>query len=115
MLVRRGDQWLLFYTATSEPTGGNHVVACRTSRDLLRWGERRIVFRDEEEGTWGGGTESPFVVERGGSWYLFIGPRGGYVGTDVFAGADPLHFDPSQRVGHVPSHAAEVVRDGARW
>ncbi|WP_461142839.1 family 43 glycosylhydrolase [Salinifilum aidingensis] len=114
-LVRRGGRWLLFYTATSEPAGGNHVVACRTSADLLRWSERFVVFRDEERGTWGGPTESPFVLERGGSWYLFIGPRGGYVGTDVFAGVDPLHFDLSQRVGHVPSHAAEVLRAGGRW
>lgn len=47
---------------------------------------------------------------------MFIGPRGGYDGTDVFLSHDPFHWDIADKVGHLPAHAAEVVRDGhGRW
>jgi hypothetical protein len=93
------------------------VVAYRTSTDLLHWGQRQIAFTDPAVGTSGGGTESPFVVHYQSYYYLFIGPRGGYVGTDVFRSRDPLHFDLTQQVGHIASHALEVVQDtdGSWW
>jgi len=109
-------KWVLYYTATSKPAGGNHIVACVTSRDLLKWKHREVVFTDPKTGTYGGGTESPFVVQRGDSYYLFIGPRGGYDGTDVFVSHDPFHWDIANKVGHIPAHAAEVVQDtDGKW
>lgn len=114
-VIRIAGQWVMYYTATSNPAGGNHTVMCRTSDDLVTWSERRTVYTDAEVGTWGGGTESPFLVERGGWWYLFIGPRGAYVGTDVFRSRDPFDFEAAELVGHIDSHAAEVVRDGDDW
>lgn len=114
-VIRIGDQWVMYYTATSDPSDGNHTVMYRTSDDLLHWGERQTAFTDPEVGTFGGGTESPFVVEQDGSWYLFIGPRGGYVGTDVFRSDDPFDFEDAELVGHIESHAAEVVVDGDAW
>ena len=30
MVLRVGDRWVLYYTATSEPAGGHHVVAAAT-------------------------------------------------------------------------------------
>ena len=30
-VLREGDEWILYYTATSEPAGGNHIVAYRKS------------------------------------------------------------------------------------
>ncbi len=115
-ILRVGDRWVMYYTANSAPAGGNHIVAYRTSKDLVNWGERRIAFTDPTVGTFGGPTESPFVVRRGDFYYLFIGPRGGYVGTDVFRSKDPLHWNLADKVGHISSHAAEVVRDvDGRW
>jgi len=111
MVLRVGDEWVMYYTATSEPSGGNHVVAYRTSDDLITWGERNIAFLDPHIGTRGGPTESPFVVRRGDYYYLFIGPRRGYVGTDVFRSKNPFNWSPKDIVGHIESHAAEVVRD----
>ena len=113
MVIRIGDQWVMYYDATSDPAGGNHVVAYRTSTDLLHWGARNIAFTDPTTGTGAGTTESPFLVHRGAWWYLFIGPRVDYVGTDVYASQDPFHFDLANPVGHIASHAAEVVDDGA--
>jgi hypothetical protein len=47
---------------------------------------------------------------------LFIGPRHGYDGTDVFVSDDPFHWKIDNKVGHFEAHAAEVVRDGkGKW
>ncbi|WP_239003890.1 family 43 glycosylhydrolase [Nocardia panacis] len=115
MVARVGEQWVMYYCATSAPEGGNHVVAYRVSTDLIHWGEREIAYTDPTSGTEAGNTESPFVVREGDRWYLFIGPRPDYVGTDVFRSDDPFHFDIDNRVGHIDAHAAELVRDADRW
>ena len=115
-VMRLGQKWLLYYTANSKPTGGNHVVACVTSTDLVTWGDRRVVYTDPEIGTFGGPTESPFVVQRGKSFYLFMGPRPSYDGTDVFVSHDPFSWKIQDKVGHIQAHAAEVVRDkDGKW
>ena len=74
MVLRVGDRWVLFYTATSEPDGGQHVVAAAESDDLVHWSGRRIVYTDPMSGTMAGPTESPFVFEHDGRWFLLIGP-----------------------------------------
>jgi arabinan endo-1,5-alpha-L-arabinosidase len=115
-ILRQGDHWLMYYTATSKPEGGNHVVACVSSKDLVTWGDKKVVFTDPTIGTFGGPTESPVVVQRGKEYYLFIGPRPGYHDSDVFVSTDPLHWDIENKVGHFPAHAAEVIRDcDGKW
>ncbi|TWT92012.1 Glycosyl hydrolases family 43 [Botrimarina colliarenosi] len=116
-VLRHDGKWLMYYTANSQPEGGNHLVACVESDDLLHWGNRRVVFTDPTSGTFGGPTESPFVVRRGAKYYLFIGPRDGYDGTDVFVSDSPFLWRDEDLVGHFPAHAAEVVRDerGEWW
>jgi len=115
-VMRIGNKWVMYYTATSEPAGGNHVVACVTSDDLVTWKDKWVVFKDPSRGTCGGPTESPFVVRRGDYYYLFIGPRGGYDGTDVFRSTDPFNWSLDDKVGHINAHAAEVVRDtDGKW
>ncbi len=115
-VLRVGDRWVMYYTATSNPSGGDHIVAYRTSDDLIRWGDRDVAFRDTiKEHSWSP-TESPFVVRRGNCYYLFTGPWGGYVGTHVFRSPDPFHWSVEDKVGHINSHAAEVIRDiDGKW
>jgi hypothetical protein len=36
------------------------------------------------------------------------------VGTDVFVSDDPFNFDIESRIGHIASHALEVVTDGEK-
>lgn len=110
-VLRHDGRWLMYYTANSRPEGGNHIVACVESDDLIHWGERLVVFTDPVSGTFGGPTESPFVVRRGDKFYLLIGPRGGYDGTDVFVSDSPYEWELNDLVGHFPAHAAELVRD----
>jgi beta-fructofuranosidase len=115
-VMRDAGKWLMYYTANSAPTGGNHVVKCVTSSNLLDWSDTKTVYTDPSQGTYGGPTESPFVVRRGSNYYLFIGPHPDYDGTDVFLSQDPFHWRREDRVGHIDSHAAEVVRDrDGKW
>ncbi|MBN2581108.1 MAG: hypothetical protein JXB10_19145 [Pirellulales bacterium] len=110
------DQWVMYYTATTRPDGGNHVVKAVVSKDLVHWKDPKVVLRDPSIGQYGGPCESPFVVRRGPYYYLFCGPRQGYRGTSVFRSTDPFHWSLDDHVGYLDSHAAEVVRDAdGRW
>ena len=117
MVLRIGDVWVLYYTATASPTGGNHLVAAVTSRDLVHWSSRRVVFIHPESGTFGGPTESPFVVAHGGRFYLFVCENRPYNSTAIYVSDDPFSWTIDSRVGRVPAHAAEVIAgtDGRWW
>jgi hypothetical protein len=117
-VVRAGDRWHLYYTATFPREGGHHTVAVRTSRDLRSWSEPRDVYRDPRVGTDFGPTESPFVLQRGAYWYLFVGSSvpEEYDVTRVFRSRDPFNWAPSDLVARLRVHGAEVVRDEhGRW
>lgn len=119
-IIRLADgRWVMYYTATSEPNGGNHIVATVESTDLVHWTNRRVVYTDVEEGTFGGCTESPFVVCRGSVYYLFIcnnDRRRGYDATDVYRSEDPFSFNPDDWVGAISGHAMEVIQDvDGKW
>jgi hypothetical protein len=137
MVMQLPDQtWIMYYTSTDNPSGpGHHVVGYRTSTDLVHWSAPGIAYTDYHVGTSFGPTESPFVVSHQGYYCLFIGPRGydeppannktpagqtdpkpnyghpGYRGTDVFCGRSYTRWANSDYVGHIYSHAAEVVTD----
>jgi arabinan endo-1,5-alpha-L-arabinosidase len=134
MVLRVDDRWVMYYTATSAPEGGNHIVAAATSDDLVHWSGRHQVYVDELVGTGAGPTESPFVVARDGRYYLFIGPsrygdllapgvdwrkewKRSYSCTIVLESDDPLHFERSNEVGFIEAHASEVIvdADGSTW
>jgi len=115
MVTKINDTWHLFYCATDPPQNGNHIVAYRTSSDLTHWSERHIAFTDPSKGTYGGPTESPFVVFNNGWWYLFTGPRDDYRKTAVFRSQTPTNFPFNQKVGEIHSHAAEVINDDGKW
>jgi hypothetical protein len=133
MVLRVGDRWVMYYTATAEPTGGQHVVVATESDDLVRWHGRHVVYADPMSGTMAGPTESPFVVARAGTFHLFIGPDwdgllrsfeqtgrydpAAYRRTRVLASDDPLSFDLGAQVATIDAHAAEVIvdDDGSSW
>jgi len=102
------ERWAMYYTATSKPEGGHHIVACVTSPNLTEWGNRKVAFMHPRQGTFGGPTESPFVVRRSKTFYLFA-CDGGTI--NVYASQDPFHWDLDHRVGVIYAHASEVIRD----
>lgn len=112
-VCRIGDKWVMYYTANSTPTGGNHCVACVESSDLVHWSGKRNVFVSSLTGTFAGPCESPFVVKRNDKYYLFIGPFGGYgvsyCDTAVYESENPFDFSESNLVGRIPSHASEII------
>ncbi|MFK8912085.1 family 43 glycosylhydrolase, partial [Streptomyces sp. YS-3] len=114
MVVRIGSDWVMYYTELG--ADGHHLVCERRSADLLHWSAPGTAFTDDSTAALGVSvTESPYVVERDGWFYLFIGPRGGYEGTDVLASRGPFHFTLDGYAGHVPGHAVEPVTDGRDW
>lgn len=116
MVLRVGSQWVLYYCATELATGGNHIVAAATSSDLLHWTGRQIVFRSPQVGTFGGPTESPFVVERDNRYYLFLCTNSPYNNTEVYVSDSPFSWNPENVVLRFDAHAAEVVDAGnAKW
>jgi len=116
MVIRVDKKWVMYYTATSTPSGGNHVVVAVTSDDLIHWDNRRVVFTHPITGTYGGPTESPFVVKRNDRYYLFICENPPYNSTAVYVSKDPFFWSPDSLAGRVPSHAAEVVEGpGHHW
>ena len=115
-ILRVGNKWVMYYTATSKSAGGNHTVETVISKDLIHWSNKRRVYTDTGVGTWGGNTESPFVARRGKYYYLFIGPGDNYVTTKVYRSTDPFEWTCEQEVATVETHAAEIVRDtDGRW
>ncbi|GAA3578465.1 hypothetical protein GCM10022419_069910 [Nonomuraea rosea] len=107
------DHWVMYYTATSDRLGtGRPIVAYRTSTDLIHWSGRGVAFADGFDAGFVA-TESPQVIRRGAWWYLFIGPRAGYNGTDVYRSRDPLNFRIEDFAGRINAHATEVVQDDA--
>jgi hypothetical protein len=112
-VMRVGDQWVLYYTANSTPDGGNHLVACVTSKDLVHWADRKVVFTHPRAGSFGGPTESPFVVRRGDNYYLFVCDN---EWTDVYLSHDPFHWEFAQKATRIQSHASEIIRDAdGKW
>lgn len=116
MVVRVGSQWILYYCATEHPDGGHHVVKAVTSPDLIHWHDRSIVFRSLDVGTFGGPTESPFVVARNNRYYLFLCTNEPYNNTAVYVSDSPFHWNPKDVVLRFGAHAAEVVDVGnGKW
>jgi arabinan endo-1,5-alpha-L-arabinosidase len=109
MVLRVADEWVLYYCATEPAQGGNHIVAAVTSRDLVHWSKRQIVFRSPEKGTFGGPTESPFVVARKGKYYLFVCTNEPYNNTAVYVSDTAFSWDSQNIVMTFAAHAAEVI------
>jgi hypothetical protein len=72
MLVRREGAWVLYYTRCDSIAGRHSGVAYRLSHDLVHWSEPRMALDLERSPAMSnsGYTESPFVFEHGGSYWL---------------------------------------------
>lgn len=97
---------------------GRHEVRMMTSRDLETWDEPRTIL----EMPAGVDPESPTLIYRRGTFYLFVcgwngvwdrkDVSGAYQhATYVFRSDDPFSFDGRREWCRVKAHAPEVFRD----
>ncbi|WP_158239451.1 glycosyl hydrolase family 32 [Brachybacterium sp. UMB0905] len=113
MVLRVGERWLMYYTRTARNDGGEHQVAVRESTDLVTWSAPQVAFGSGVEGTYGGPTESPFVITVDGGYILFVCESTEYDRTLAYFSTDPLRFERSALIEvDLDEHCAEIVQDG---
>jgi hypothetical protein len=118
MVIRIGDLWHCYYTAHPDKKGADY---CRTSSDLLNWGEQYTVAAGGESTDGPYSAECPFVVEtQPGQYYLFRTQS--YKGpptTRVYYSTDPLHFgideDAKHLVVKLPVAAPEIIQHDGQY
>ena len=109
MIINHNGLWIMYYTATSNPTGGNHTVMTVTSKDLIHWENRQLAFMHPDTGTYGGPTESPFVIKRNDRFYLFVCTNDPYNSSAAYESDNPFQWNIENLVGEFPTHASEVI------
>ncbi len=116
MILRDADQWIMYYTANRPAAKGNHVVMSVISDDLIHWKNPQVVFTNPKVGTYGGPTESPFVVKRNDKYYLFVCTNDPYDNTVAYESDSSFHWDINNQVADIPAHCAEVIcTDNDNW
>ncbi|WP_437693010.1 DUF2961 domain-containing protein [Sorangium sp. So ce176] len=114
MLVRLGDLWVIYYTRCASRASPRSGVAYRTSPDLARWSPPAMALTLGPETAMpnSGHTESPFVFERKGWFYLtFTSYPVDYDATFVHRSRSPFAFPP-RPIARLRAHAAEWVAEG---
>lgn len=112
MILRDGGRWIMYVSMLKDAK--HWVVGCSESADLRQWSPPRPCF---DENTEMPRVESPFVVRRGDSYYLFLSARPwpyGYM--EVFRSSSPVSWMATGKVKWMDWHAPEIVRDfDGRW
>ncbi len=115
MLISINGLWHCYYTAHSA-TKDIGKAYCRTSKDLVHWGDEHLVAAAGRSGAGKYSAECPFVVElEPGEFYLFRTQKyGKEARTCVYHSNDPLNFGVDNDKGHfvceLPVAAPEIVR-----
>lgn len=111
MLVRREGAWALYYTRCESMAGRHSGVAYRLSHDLVHWSEPRMALTLERSTPMSnsGFTESPFVFEHGGSYWLSVSAYPlAWDATLLYRSSVPSSF-PDAPYTRLRSRAAEWV------
>jgi len=112
MVVRIGTRWHCYYTAHPRGVGS---VFVRTSTDLRRWSESKLVARGGLAGRGMCSAECPQVIPLAGCYYLFRTQRYSDPPTTcVYRSLDPLDFgvdNDDHFIGLLPVAAPEIIKD----
>jgi hypothetical protein len=108
------SRFLMYYASTIVIDGTEHnEITARTSSDAISWTDPITVL-----GTPPGyeAPESPFVLERDGTYYMWISAASDWSRMSLYASRDPLHFGDvtADRIEEQPGHACEIVQAGGR-
>jgi hypothetical protein len=115
MLRRSGDLWVLYYTRCDSVQAQHSGVAYRTSADLIHWSDpsMALTLGDDAKLFNSGYTESPFVFERDGWFYLSVTSYPiDYEATQLFRSRSPFYFPPTP-IARLKAHAPEWLEDSA--
>jgi hypothetical protein len=105
-ILPQEDGSYLLYTSNGDE--GRSVVGLATSSDLLHWKQEEPALRTEIPVPWGA-LESPFVMQRGGDYFLFVNhSHRQYEETLVFHSTNPRRFDWESPLCTMFAHAAEL-------
>jgi len=116
MLTRRDNAWVLYYTRCESTTKRVSGVAYRLSRNLVHWSEPHMVLTltDTAPMPNSGFTESPFVFERDGYYYLTVSSYPlSWDATMVYRSPAPFAF-PNVPYTRLRAHAAEWISSRGR-
>ncbi|MBA4166030.1 MAG: hypothetical protein H0X41_00525 [Chitinophagaceae bacterium] len=114
-VMKYNHLWYYYYCRVKNELDSTSCVAVRTSPDGDNWSGPAIAHEEPPFGHWGGNTESPFVVQYKGLFYLFICYSSDYNKTLVYWSNDPLHFPKENLVTTIAAHAVEIMQDKDRW
>jgi hypothetical protein len=117
MLRRSGGVWTLYYTRCNNATDRKNGVAYRTSTDLRRWSAPAMALTLESTPAMfnSGYTESPFVFEWNGWYYLTVTSYPvAFDATFVYCSRSPFQFSEPP-IARLSAHAAEwIVTDSGQ-
>ena len=115
-IIRIGETWHMYYTGYESGHPLQPGIYLRTSLDLIRWSDPRLVHRDYRFGNGRWTHECPQVVERGDTFYLFRTEDYDRARTHCYWSTDPTDFGIGQTaskkyIGILPLAAPEVIVD----
>jgi len=114
-LIKIGGVWHIYYAGHHAQDRNEAGYYVRTSADLIRWSDWRLVHQDRRYGDRPTQHECPNVVFRDGYYYLFRTQTYSSAKTHVFRSEDPLDFGigdaRDKYVGPIAVAAPEIVVD----
>jgi len=117
MVMAYQGRYYIYHTATPEAKG---AIYCRTSTDLISWGDSVIVSSGGSAGDGPSDAECPFVVylAQDPAFYLFRAhpnPRSGEYQTSIYRSPSPMDFgvgSDKYLVGSLPFEVVRIIEDG---
>ncbi|MBN2410632.1 hypothetical protein JXQ31_02995 [candidate division KSB1 bacterium] len=117
MVVKIRDLYYIYYMGHNKDIKPHSAIFCRTSTDKLFWSEPVMVSAGGRAGTmsdwWGGDAECPFVLYKGGLFYLFRNQRYGEDNLNTqYCSPNPLNFgvdDDRYYIGTLKVAAPEII------
>lgn len=113
MILKIGDLYFAYSCVTTESADGwqKSFIIVRTSLDLEAWSDYTIVSEGGIAGNGPVASESPFVVELDGLFYLFRATSTDFK-TYVYRSDTPYNFginDDSKLIATLPIKAPEII------